>query len=250
VRHHSQADPIGLHLNFELRLPASATRESVIASLTALHAFAQSLPFADVSPLLTDHDGDSVGESEHAELRSALRQWAELIATPFDADDADDALLAGDASSALGFLVQPGKGCETATFGFLRRRSAAGTPVDWFWHCSCKTQYASTVSEAHLIACHTALVRLLDHAIALGVGVVVRDETHYWESRDVSRLVSEVRAMNQLVARIAGRISDALGETSDVRASIFEHPLFERLEMGNPSSHLRAQEPGREKAPD
>ncbi len=246
MRHHSQAGPIGLHLNFELRLPAPATRESVIVSLAALHAFAQSLPFADVSPLLTELDGDSVDEREHATLRAALRLWAELIATPYDANeegdaedaddagdasDASDAPLVGDVSTALGFLLQPGQGCETATFGLLRRLSPDGTPADWFWHCSCKTQYASTVSDAHLIACHTALVRVLDHAISLGFDVVVRDETHYWETRDVSRLVSEVHAMNQLVARFAGQISDALGDTTDVRAAIFEHPQFERLEM-------------------
>ncbi len=242
MRHHSQVGLIGLHLNFELRLPASTTRASVIASLTALQAFARSLPFADVSPMLTDLDGDRGGEREHAGLRAALRQWAQIVATPFDADDADNAPLDGDCSSALGFLVQPGKGCETATFGLLRRRSAGGAPVDWYWHCSCKTQYASTVSDAHLIACHTALVRLLDHAISLGVDVIVRDETHYWESRDVSTLVSEVHTMNQLVARIAGRLSDALGDTNSVQAAIFEHALFERLEMGNPSDHLRAHE--------
>ena len=227
VRHQSPAGIIGLHLNFELHLPASATRESVIASLSALRAFARTLPFAELSPLRTDHDGQ--GEGGHAERLAALRWWAELIATPCDTDDVP---LVGDASSAQGFFVHPGKGCETATFGFLRRATATGTPIDWYWHCSCKTQYASTVSDAHLITCHTSLIGLLDYAITLGIDVVVHDETHYWESRDVSRLVSEVRAMNQLVARIAGKLSDALGDAKDLQASIFEHPRFERLEMG------------------
>jgi hypothetical protein len=225
VRYHSPGDPIGLHLNFELHLPASTTRESVVASLSALHAFAQTLPFAELSPLLTDHDS----QSEHAEPLSALRWWAELMVIPFNPDDA---LLAADASSAHGFLVQPGKGCETATFGLMRRTSATGTPVDWYWQCSCKTQYASTVSDAHLIACHTSLVRLLDHAMTLGLHVVVHDETHYWESRDDSKLVAEVRGMSQLVARIAGQLSDALGDAKGLQAPIFEHPRFERLEMG------------------
>jgi hypothetical protein len=225
VRHHSPADSIGLHLNFELHLPASTTRESVVATLSALHAFAQTLPFAELSPLLTDHGG----VNEHADRLAALRRWATFIASPLDTDEAP---LTGDASTAQGFLVQPGKGCETATFGLLRRTAATGAPADWYWQCSCKTQYASTVSNAHLIACHTSLVRLLDHAMILGLHVVVHDETHYWESRDASRLVAEVRSMNQLVARIAGQFSDALGDTQDLRAPIFEHPRFERLEMG------------------
>ena len=91
---------------------------------------------------------------------------------------------------------------------------------------------ASMVSDAHLITCHTALVAFLDHAIASGVDVVVRDETHYWETRDTERLVAEVHEMNRIVARIAGKFSDAIGTAADVRAPIFEHRNFEHLEMG------------------
>jgi hypothetical protein len=76
------------------------------------------------------------------------------------------------------------------------------------------------------------LVQLLDHAITLGIEVDVYDETHYWESRDSRRLIAEVHAMNRLVARVAGQLSDAMGEAQQVRAPIFEHPRFERLEMG------------------
>ncbi len=223
--HHLPADLIGLHLNFELRLPASTTREAVITSLSGLHTFAQTLPFAELSPLLVEHDG----MSPDAEGLSALRRWAAITAT---ACDTDDVPLTADVSSAQGFFVQPGTGCETATFALMRRTTAAGELADWYWHCSCKTQYASTVSEAHLIACHTSLVRLLDHAIAIGFQVIVRDETHYWDTRDVATLVREVQQMNQLVARIAGRLSDAMGDSGQLQAPIFEHPRFERLEMG------------------
>jgi hypothetical protein len=89
------------------------------------------------------------------------------------------------------------------------------------------------LSDAHLIACHTTLIDMLDHAIQLGFAVDVYDETQYWETRDTSRLVVEVHAMNQLVARFAGRLSDAIGEGHAVHAPIFEHPRFERLEMGD-----------------
>ncbi len=37
--------------------------------------------------------------------------------------------------------------------------------------------------------------------------------------------------MNQIVAGIAGKLSDAAGSDYAVRAPIFEHPRFERLEM-------------------
>jgi len=44
--------------------------------------------------------------------------------------------------------------------------------------------------------------------------------------------VREVQGMNQLVARIAGRLSDAMGDSGQLQAPIFTHPRFERLEMG------------------
>jgi hypothetical protein len=196
-----------------------------MAKLTDLHTFAQTLACDDVSPVLIEHGGLIVD----GDRLNALRFWAEIIAEPWDEDVPQ---LTGDPDSAMGFFMNPGRGCETAHVGFLRRADTSGAPADWFWRCSCKTQYASIVSNEHLVACHTALVRLLDHAITLAINVDVYDETHYWETRDTSRLVDEVHKMNQIVARFAGRLSDELGEGKDVQASIFEHPRFERLEMG------------------
>ena len=130
------------------------------------------------------------------------------------------------------------RSCETAAFGLLQRHDPTGAPAEWFWHTTCKTQYASIVSDAHLIACHTSLTNVLDHAIQLGLDVVVRDEGHYWETRDTARLLSEVAYMNKLVARFAGAFSDAVSKhpiAKDVSmdAPIFDHPRFERLEMGD-----------------
>ena len=38
--------------------------------------------------------------------------------------------------------------------------------------------------------------------------------------------------MNRLVARIAGKLSDAMGPSHEVDAVIFDHREFEHLEMG------------------
>ncbi len=216
---------MGLHLNYELRLPASTARDVVIATLTSLHAFAQTLALDVLSPLLVEHGGPT----DEGDRLASLRFWAPIIAEPYEEEGPR---LIGDPQTAQGFFVHPGRGCETASFGLLRRADGRGEHVEWFWRCSCKTQYASIVSDAHLIACHTVLVQLLDHAIQLGFDVDVYDETHFWETRDTARLVAEVHAMNQLVARFAGRLSDAIGERHDIQATIFEHPRFERLEMG------------------
>ena len=60
----------------------------------------------------------------------------------------------------------------------------------------------------------------------------MRDEGQYWETRDEARLITNVQKMSKIVAAFAGRLSDALGDAHDVRAPIFDHPRFERLEMG------------------
>jgi hypothetical protein len=217
---------MGLHLNYELRLPATNTAEQVSDRLEALRTFAAELPFDEVSAIVR------AGAAELPTAppwQAALQLFASIIAEPWDEDAPQ---LIGDVSTAQGFFVNPGRGCETAHFGFLRRVDDSGGQPEWFWVCSCKTQYASTVSDAHLVACHTALVRLLDHAIGLGVDVVVRDETFYWETRDVQRLIMETHRMNRVVAALAGKMSDVLGDEHSLEAPIFDHPRFERLEMG------------------
>lgn len=212
---------MGLHLNFELRLPGDTPEEDVDRMLAALQARAMEIPFRELTSV------DAIAPAHDVEGRRWVRMWADIIARPFE----DDRLI-GDPATARAFLVNPGIGCETATFGFLARASADGKRREWFWYCGCKTQYAATVSDDHLVFCHTSLVALLDYAIELGIDVVVRDETHFWETRSPERLVEEVRAMNRIIASFAGALSDAMGDEHRLQAPIFGHPRFERLEMG------------------
>lgn len=207
---------MGLHLNYELRLPGAVTAEEVTATLTGLREFALTLDLQHVSTMC------------HAS--PSLRTLASIIASVF-VDDAPPLL--ADVDSVRGFSVLPGEGCETAAFAFLTRRDPSGQAAEWFWHSSCKTQYASVISDRHLVICHTSLVKLIDHAIDLGVKVTVRDETHYWENRDERRLIAEVHDMNRFVAGLAGTLRDAARLPDDqVMAPIFRHPRFEHLEMG------------------
>jgi len=206
---------MGLHLNYELRLPASATVEAVENVLVRLRDFALALPFKSVTEI---------------SRRGGLRLLASVIAKVF-VDDTPP--LIADIDLVRGFSVIPGNGCESAAFAFMPRADQRGKHADWFWYSSCKTQYASVISDAHLVACHGGRVKLLDHAIALGVSVVVRDETRYWDTRDEQRLITEVHNMNRIVASLAGKLSDHAGVANErVRAPIFGHPRFERLEMG------------------
>lgn len=216
---------MGLHLNFDLRLPPSTSAEEVDALLTELHTFASTLSLLHMSPLLSPATAHTDDLRERLE---SMRWYASIIAKPFEEDPE---VLHGDPDSTAGFFVHPGRGSESASFALMRGSDTDGNPACWYWRYSCKTQYASVVSDAHLVFCHTALVAMLDRAIALGIGVDVRDETYYWETRDEARLIQEVHNMNRIVARFAGAMSDTVGAEHRLEAPIFEHRDFEKLEM-------------------
>ena len=162
--------------------------------------------------------------------RVSYHAWARILNHP--SSDDPDLDFEYDGSSTVGFAISPGKGCEAASVGFIHRRNVARDVNEWFWHTCCKTQYASLVSDEHLIKCHAMLVDLLDYAIGLGIDVVVRDETGYWESRNVAALLESVRRMNHIVASFAGALGDAISSAShQVESPIFAHPDFEHIEM-------------------
>lgn len=220
---------MGLHLNYELRLAAETPRAIVAQVLGELRDFAATTRVAEVSPLV-DLSVDCPDANDDAALGwQCVHLFARILADPMPHDEPPR--YRGDPSSAIGFRVDPGEGAETATFALMRRRAEAGPDEEWFWWCACKTQYASVISDEHLITVHTSMVAILDEAVRLGLDVVVRDETGYWESRSTDVLVNEVTKMNRLVARFAGAFSDTIGDKHDVQASIFEHPRFEQLEM-------------------
>ncbi len=188
---------MGLHLNYELRLPDSTDAEEVENVLVRLRDFALALPFQSVTEIYRPDFGrfDSRG--------GGLRFLASVIAKVF-VDDTPP--LIAHIDLVRGFSVIPGNGCESAAFAFMPRADQSGKHGDWFWHSSCKTQYASVISDAHLVTCHRGLVKLLDHAIA-------------------------------------GKLSDHVGVANGrVQAPIFAHPRFERLEMGH-DEHGRSELP-------
>jgi len=234
---------MGLTIHYELRLPTSMAEDDVDDIVAALQAYARTLPFEHVSPVTSVSDqplwdlppsdrplSDLPLDTSGADVwSSCLEGWAMLIAEPFDEDERG---FTGDVTTARGFLVNPGEWCETATVGFLRCANTIGVPLGWYWQCSCKTQYASNISGAFFVACHTAVVALLDRAVRLGVDVTVEDETDYWEIRDEARLIRQVGSGNRLVERIAGPFVKVIGLEACDEAPIAGQRPFTRLETG------------------
>lgn len=239
---------MGLHLCYELALPASATDADAAAAVASLHERATALPFDHVSTVvrLTQNDlagpwplhGLAFERLEDVAHVGALFLQEELYRRRLGLTSDDGEYAAVDVPPDLptvahAFAVAPGRGSEPASFGLLRL-GGGDAPARWRWRCFCKTQYASAHGDDHLLRCHGSLVALLDAARQIGVEVTVSDETGYWESRDPRQLTAAVADMNRLVARFAGALTDAVrdagGDSREVQGSIFEHPDFERLE--------------------
>lgn len=232
---------MGLHLCYDLSLPGATPERDVLAVVTKLNAHAATLGFAKLTSIVHVAPDDPVPPAalSFPVLTDFFGLSASFLSEPHDEDWNPLAAREGQWCEAIGFVVHPGDRCEGATFGFV-----APSPVDspawprnahvytnWHWHCCCKTQYASIVSDAHFLRCHLSLVALLEEAARLGIAIEVRDETGYWETRDTDDLLRRVREMNGIVARLAGAVHDAISPEAKVEAAIFEHRDFEHLEM-------------------
>lgn len=223
---------MGLTLHYRLTLPGTTPADDVRARLAALNAFAATVGFAEVlSPEEYSADG-LFDESD----RDFTRKAALLLCG--DPPDFSGARAGEACAFAFGIIV--GIECEPATFGFIAPGSRT-EPLDeaeelhageWFWAASCKTQYASMISNDHHFRCHDGLVRVLDHAVTLGIAVTVVDDSGYWEHRSRETLVKMTDDMNRLLARVAGEMERRFAEKHDIDAAIFDHPYFEHLEMG------------------
>jgi hypothetical protein len=232
---------MGLTVYYELSLPGSTSDEAACQFMERLRNYACSLAPGRLTALI-EHSLTEL-------LEKRTLPWAGLdahfhAAARCNLDEASAALADADHDrrSVVGFNMHPGRGCEALALG-LMRPGLTVPPEDvqldgpwdvWYWHFFCKTQYASVVSNDHLIRCHLMVVQMLEEAARLGATVEVRDDTGYWTHRSTEQLIREVDRMNEIVARIAGAFHDAMPADSEnthrVEGAIFEHPDFERLE--------------------
>lgn len=227
---------MGLSIAYQLHLPASTPRATVAQLVAQLKTAAEELPFAKVGPIITLEAGETLGDMPDppTAFQYAFRLWASYGP---DEDDPEHGGFGDVMPDAIGFTVMPGEHCEPVPIGVAwvpprdeDWKVVRGQPWTWHYGAVCKTQYASIVSAEHFVRCHTSIVALLDAAVELGFEVTVNDEAGYWESRDVDKLLAQVEHSNRIIAALAGAIHDAVGKKDGVKAPIFEHPDFERLE--------------------
>ena len=222
---------MGMHVFYELRARCGGLHEAE-GLVRGLHAAAMNLPFdrvTHVRPVRTAPGGaDGTFAIEHVELPQAGESKVRYL--PFYPIE------------GLAFVVFPGEGCESASFGLARyprtvlddetgSTHPTGFGDEFYWHSGCKTQYAFRVSPEHFLRCHLSLVDLLDRANALGMVERVNDEGGYWEGRSVEALLARRQEHDEMVAAMVGPIIDALsGAGGHIVAPITGDPRFEYLE--------------------
>lgn len=234
---------MGLTIHYELRLPGETSDAAAVDHLQRLHDYAATLGAKAIVPVLTFSGAQLSAPGRDWE--SGTVEWLIHVFTEvmrMYRDGAVEDIEDKERLAAASFLVYPGEGSESATFGLVRpllteppqdleHVENAGDWKLWYWQSFCKTQYASTISEEHLLFCHRMVVSVLDEAKRVGFDVTVHDEGQYWETRDAELLLSEVRNSNRIIAHLAGALHDAISPEHSVKAEIFAHPDFEHLEM-------------------
>ncbi|MEO8334427.1 MAG: hypothetical protein ABI664_05615 [bacterium] len=233
---------MGLTIHYELRLPGETSDTAAVHYLQRLHNHAVTLGPKGICPVLTFSGAELSAPDDTWE--GGTVEWLVHIFTDVMRkyrDGVVEDIADGDRLAAAAFVVYPGEGTESATFGLVRPLlTEAPTNLEdddnaawrhWYWQTFCKTQYASAVSEVHFVSCHRMVIDLLDEARRIGFEVTVHDEGQYWETRDAEVLLTEVRNANRIIAHFAGALHDAISPEHSVQAEIFAHPEFEHLEM-------------------
>lgn len=254
---------MGLTIAYQFSLPADTPEAEVHRLFTSLREAARTLPFAEVSDVVRFTRADierpspmqglafvelvdvvDVNARFVSEEQYRVTQGIEIVDDVYPAIELPDDVTV----VAIGFAVMPGEGCEPASFALLKLDGPNLSPR-WWWQAFCKTQYASAHGDEHFVKCHRAVIELLDAAQRVGLECDIQDEGEYYESRDEAKLLASVDNMNRLIARFAGRFSDAYaeagGDSRRVEGEIFHHPDFERLETAGPdlafTRHLREE---------
>lgn len=210
---------MGLTIHYQLQANTRTPKEAR-QLVEQLREKALNLPFKEVSKII-----EVGGDDADFEKVAGNHPFRWLIIQA-------GLLMQGKPKRVIAFSTWPGEGCEQANFGLaFYPRSNHANLGPWSWGSFCKTQYASNPEcggVENFLRCHLAVVGLLDHAKNLSILKDVRDESEFWEKRDLKALVGEVGKWNTMIAGWAGRLKDAFGD--GVIAEIARFPNFEHLE--------------------
>ncbi len=248
---------MGLSIYYEWKAKADllAARRWIVR----FRAIALKLPFDEVSEIYEQDSPD--GNTTFCPYHGSFRRGTLYL--PRKRADGEAEFVSVPALHALFFHVRV-KGAETAGIGLASHppvvvhredvivRSPDGSgcthligqgdPIEfptrrrgyYSWQASCKTQYSAHPKlggEANFLKAHLALIELLDQIRQTGVAVRIRDDSRYARHRNADRLLCSLRQWDAIIAGVAGRLGDAIGDRlGALIAPIKERPDFEHLE--------------------
>jgi hypothetical protein len=225
---------MGLTIHYSLKSSTRSAKEAR-SLIERLRQHALDLPFKEVGDVVDlsgdDCDCDKSGrDNPHRWL--LIQSIQHVIEEPYHYDVPPKRVIA--------FSAWPGEGCEEANFGLCfypatiqlsDGRRLRTNQRGWSWSSFCKTQYASNSDcggVENFLRCHLSVIKLLDHATAIGLVESVSDEGGFFEKRDIETLVREIGEWNSMIAGVAGQLKDLMGNA--LNAPITKFPDFEHLE--------------------
>ncbi len=218
---------MGLTIHYSLQAETRSPRQASEV-LAGLRGRAMDLPFERVDEIV-ELQGTACDFQQYA--REHPLRWLLIQAGQYINDPRHEGYSYCVAPlHVIAFSTWPGAGCEEANFGLCRyptfievdnplhrghRRRIATRLAGWRWASFCKTQYASAADcggVANFLRCHLSVIKLLDQAQTLGILSQVHDEGGYWEKREIRALAEEVGSWNEMLAALAGQLSDWFGK--------------------------------------
>ena len=206
---------MGLTIHFEASIPIT---ENIIKKLQAVRQKCMDLPFEEVSDVKHQHitkedivfyrglqrrfnyPFNSIENLKHRDQlleERGLDTWTMIMVDekkhPQDYETATLDLWAGE-------------GCEGTNLIFSKKRK--------YWRCKgfTKTQYAE-----QFVKCHLLVIRALDLLKEQGFEVKVKDEGHYWKTRDLEVLAQNINDYTTLIKNLFGTITTQLESNNDIK---------------------------------
>ena len=116
----------------------------------------------------------------------------------------------------------------------LHGREHVIPPAHGVWSSFCSTQYANDPRVggwANFQRAHLSVLAVLEHLQRIGFTVHVRDESGFWESRDLAALATTVGQWDAVIAGMAGIFKDmAEADGRGFDSAVLGRPDFEHLE--------------------
>ena len=237
---------MGLAIHYRLEAPSTQTEHQIRATLTRLWQIAATLPVQSQTDLVTLSARQIRSASQpladspwswpcvQAQRRRAYRfddqGWPQIV--PDRASKPGDQMLFIHPTRLIGFSITPGDGCEAMNC-FIATYPTTVRVADHFGRerllhldpftrpsdtAFCTTRYACRAEYggiANFLIAHLRVIAILDTARDLGFQVTAADDAGYWETRDISALISVIGSHDATFTKVEDVLKTLVATAGD-----------------------------------